>query len=277
MLLRFLKSLFFPRRERPALAPDEYPVMRMKRTARGYQGAPVDAHLRIAFGGLRAGERDLLEVVREALRDTGTHMQPYKVLHRPLASLFLARYYLHALGIEGARAECGVFMGTSALILSRIARSVHPQHDGTGLHLVDSFEGLSEPEAADGFAMPGPDGAPKLRTMEAGTFRSDAERVRSYLSEFPGIAIHQGWIPEVLSRLPESRWSFVHIDVDLYDPTYACMEYFYPRLASGGVMICDDYGAPLYPGAARAWCAYCEKNGIPFVVHDTGQSVILKA
>ena len=56
----------------------------------------------------------------------------------------------------------------------------------------------------------------------------------------------------------------------------ACLDYFYPRLSAGGVILCDDYGAPLFPGAARAWDAFCEENDVPFVVLDTGQSVILK-
>ena len=47
--------------------------------------------------------------------------------------------------------------------------------------------------------------------------------------------------------------SFVHLDVDLYEPTRACLDYFLPRLSPGGFVICDDYGAPTFPGAARAW------------------------
>ena len=69
----------------------------------------------------------------------------------------------------------------------------------------------------------------------------------------------------------------MHIDVDLYEPTRGCLEYFYPRLVEGGVMICDDYGAPLYPGAHKAWDEYCGQNDIAYVVLDTGQSVLIKA
>ena len=47
-------------------------------------------------------------------------------------------------------------------------------------------------------------------------------------------------------------------------------------LVSGGVIMCDDYGAPLFPGAYRAWNRYCDEAGIPLVVLDTGQAVLLK-
>ena len=112
---------------------------------------------------------------------------------------------------------------------------------------------------------------------QKGALAAPIEIVRHTMREFPAVQIHQGWIPEVFAVLTEPRWAFVHIDVDLAAPTRACLEYFYPRLAPSGVIICDDYGAPLFPGAARAWDDFCEEHEVPFVVHDTGQSVILKA
>jgi hypothetical protein len=96
------------------------------------------------------------------------------------------------------------------------------------------------------------------------------------LRDFPAAAIHQGWIPAVFGQLPETRWAFVHIDVDLHEPTRDCLEYFYPRLCDGGVIVCDDYVTPLFPGAQRAWDAFCEARDLPFLVLDTGQSAILK-
>jgi len=109
-----------------------------------------------------------------------------------------------------------------------------------------------------------------------GHFRTDFAQVQAAFADFPGVVFHKGWIPDVLATLPEARWSFVHVDVDLYEPTRACLEFFLPRLVPGGVLVCDDYGAPTFPGAARAWDEVCEGEGIPFVELPTGQAVILK-
>ncbi|HSD42676.1 MAG TPA: TylF/MycF/NovP-related O-methyltransferase [Burkholderiales bacterium] len=68
----------------------------------------------------------------------------------------------------------------------------------------------------------------------------------------------------------------MHLDVDLYAPTRACLEYFLPRLVSGGVVVCDDYGSSAFPGAARAWDEVCGDGALPFVELPTGQAVILK-
>ena len=60
------------------------------------------------------------------------------------------------------------------------------------------------------------------------------EQVSAAFRDFPGVRFERGFIPDVLSRLPETKWAFVHIDVDLHELTLACLEYFYPRLTSGG-------------------------------------------
>lgn len=39
----------------------------------------------------------------------------------------------------------------------------------------------------------------------------------------------------------DDQVAFAHIDVDWYDPVKTCLERIYPRLASGGSIILDDY------------------------------------
>jgi hypothetical protein len=278
MLGGFLRSLWRALRRDGGPEADEFPVARQQVAKRAHAQAPIGEHSRILFDDMRIGDWRLPELVARSLADSNATVPPLKALHRPLASYLLARYYLHALRLPGARAECGVFQGSSAVLLCHAARTVDAAHDGAGLHLIDSFEGLSEPGEQDRFSVPGAGGAPTQRpVLPRGSFSAAYGQAREALRAFPGVAFHKGWIPQVFGGLPEQAWSFVHIDVDLYEPTYACLEYFHPRLVRGGVIICDDYGAPLFPGAARAWNRYCDGAGLPFVVLDTGQAVILKA
>ena len=46
------------------------------------------------------------------------------------------------------------------------------------------------------------------------------------------------------------KLSLLHIDVDLFEPTKACLECFYTHAVRGGIVILDDYGA--FPGANKA-------------------------
>lgn len=275
MLLNLLRSLW----RAPPPAQDAHAeaarLQEMVRLAKLAAEAPLEAHLAILFRDVQLAGLPLDALVRECLAETGAQVPPVKAVHRRLASLFLAQYFLHALSLPGRRAECGVFTGTSARILCRAARARDPSYDGSGLHLVDSFEGLPEGGREDRIAGLAEDAVPAQ--ARAGALASPLETARRSLADFPGVALHKGWIPAVFGELPEDAWSFVHVDVDLYAPTQAALAYFWPRLAPGGVIVCDDYGSALFPGARRAWDEFCEEAGLAFIALPTGQSVLVKA
>jgi hypothetical protein len=44
----------------------------------------------------------------------------------------------------------------------------------------------------------------------------------------------------------------VHIDCDLYEPAKAAIEFFYPRLSPGGLLIFHDYANPSWDGIRRS-------------------------
>ena len=55
-----------------------------------------------------------------------------------------------------------------------------------------------------------------------------------------------------LGDISERRFSFVHVDVDLFQPTLDSIRFFYERTNTGGIILCDDYGFATCPGATRA-------------------------
>ena len=50
-----------------------------------------------------------------------------------------------------------------------------------------------------------------------------------------------------------NKFSLIHIDVDLYEPTLKSLEFFYPRLVEGGIIVCDDYNSKHFSGSKKAW------------------------
>ena len=279
MILNLLKSMLRARGG-AAVANDEreFPDERLRTIRKAQARAPRDQHLRILYDDMHVGPHPIAELAERCVSDASSQTPPLKAFHRPLASYFLARYFLYSLALDGARAECGVFSGASALLMCRAASTRAADFDGTGLHLIDSFSGISGPHPEDLVPVRSADGHGSAMQpgFGGGSFASPLGVVRNTLRDYPGVAIHPGWIPEVFANLPDTRWCFVHLDVDLYAPTLAGLEYFYPRLIDGGLIICDDYGAPLFPGAHRAWDEFCARHDLPYIVLDTGQSVILK-
>ncbi len=237
----------------------------------------VDRDQEILFAGAKIGRLDFLPLYRSCMERTGTAVPGWKTFRRAQRALVLARYFDHALSVAGGRAECGVYKGFSSLMLCLVARMREADFDGTGYHLVDSFDGLSTPTDADAIDV-GRLPTGETRTVyshPAGFMFTPIDHVQSVMAEFPGASIHKGWIPDVFADLPEIDWAFVHIDVDLFEPTQACLEYFLPRLAPGGVIVNDDFDSPLFPGGGRSWKAVMEKRGLSYAVLDTGQAVFV--
>ena len=76
--------------------------------------------------------------------------------------------------------------------------------------------------------------------------------VQKALSGFSNFEFHPGWIPDRFADVADRKFSFVHIDVDLAEPTLASLAFFYPRMQAGGIIVCDDYGQGTSPGATEA-------------------------
>lgn len=155
---------------------------------------------------------------------------------------------------KGPMCEAGVFRGGSATVLELYTDD---------LHLVDSFEGFAKVTIQDALHSDG-----ETATCAWGEFQWDADKVRRML---PSAAVHKGWIPEVLEELPEQKWAFVHMDVDLFEPTYHCAQYFLPRMMPGGIIVEDQYISVVYPGAGRAW----GQLNVPLLTLPTGQGVLI--
>ncbi|MCX5794107.1 MAG: class I SAM-dependent methyltransferase [Elusimicrobia bacterium] len=58
--------------------------------------------------------------------------------------------------------------------------------------------------------------------------------------------------PAFTQQHPGVRFSLVHFDCDLYKPTKAALQSFWPRLCRGGVMIFDEYAIADWPGETQA-------------------------
>lgn len=258
-----------------AEARDE--AAQMVRNAHGEDHAVAVAgyHLDVLLDDVQVGGLSFKALFTECMQASATSVPRWKIPRRAFRALNLARYFSRSLTIDGARAECGTLKGFSALLMSRLAQAADARFSGERMHLVDSFEGLSAPQPQDAVPDPVTQGR-KFFPAAQGTMACPLEHVQTVLQAFPQIAFYKGWIPEVLKHLPDTRWAFVHVDVDLYEPTLGCLEYFVPRLAPGGIIVNDDYCSPLFPGGGLAWDEYCGRHGVAFAALDTGQAVLVK-
>jgi hypothetical protein len=172
-----------------------------------------------------------------------------------------SRYALRSLlalvdHVPGDTAECGVFEGCASWFICE-----HFAGSGRTHHAFDAFEGLPAPTPRDG------------SSWHAGDLTASEAEVRRLLEPY-GAQVHRGWIPEVLSVVEDHRFALVHIDVDLYEPTRASLEFFYERTVPGGLIICDDYGSTLCPGATAAVDEVMAGHPEPVIHLPSSQGVI---
>jgi O-methyltransferase len=203
----------------------------------------------------------------EGLFATGTPPSPMRRRDRFRR---LIQEFERTLELSGLVAECGCAGGLSSYLLCSRLRRQDRRFDGSGYEIYDSFQGLSEPGAEDALE-PGADELVS-RSLKAGHFAFPLERVQHSLAAFPRIAYGPGWIPEAFPK-DERRYRFVHVDVDLYQPTKAGLEYFWPRLVPGGIMVCDDYN---WGGAKRAVEEFASTTGARFSVTENTQAVFVR-
>jgi O-methyltransferase len=178
--------------------------------------------------------------------------------------------------IDGAVAECGCARGMSFMQLCCAAQSVDRAFRGERFFVLDSFEGLSEPVAQDmdTSGMSAGEAKRVLGMTYKGSLSYPFDDVsKVMLREFPEVSIHKGWIPAVLGQLPDATYRFVHVDVDLFEPTLSCFEYFFPRLAPGGIVLTDDYG---WPGGRRAVEAFAQRHGLEPLLTATKQAYFVR-
>lgn len=170
-------------------------------------------------------------------------------------------FMLHALAQAqtehgGAFAEFGVYKGCSARLLCSVKGA-------TPLHLFDTFSGLPKPSGAE------------RGTFRKGEFRGTLTEVQNVLTGYKGVHFHQGVFPASTAGLENLRFSFVHLDVDLEGATYAGLEFFYPRMLPGGILITHDYS--IIPGVRNAVDRFMTGRSERVIELPTTQAMIIRS
>lgn len=153
--------------------------------------------------------------------------------------------------LNGDIAEAGVYRGGTAAILL----TASPKH----LHLFDTFSGLPSGDGQFG----------------AGEYAGSPAQVTKNLSPWAGrFSLHPGIFPESAVGLDHLRFSFVHLDLDLYDGTRDALRWFWPRLNRGGILLSHDY--PYSDGVVQAFSEFVPGCGGTFLPLSGSQCIVVK-
>lgn len=185
------------------------------------------------------------------------------------------KHYARFIGeqnIPGNVAECGVNRGDFAYY-------INTYFSDRTLYLFDTFEGFDERDLE------------KERSLGNSMFlnsgfnssecfsENDIEIVRRKMPHLDRCVFKKGYFPETAKGLDDS-FVFVRLDMDLYQPMYEGLKFFYPKMMRGGVILLHDYFHDNLPGVKQAVAQYEEDFNIQLCklpVADDVSLAILKS
>jgi O-methyltransferase len=178
-----------------------------------------------------------------------------------LSAIELVSHEISRKNLKGNVAELGVYKG-------KFARYINTYFPERKLYLFDTFNGFDDRDIKK----------EKDEKFSTGNQDFSDTSLQSVLSRMP----HPDKCFPVVGFFPESakeisdEFVFVSLDADLYDPIYAGLCFFYPKLVSGGYIFIHDFNNDLYKGARKAVEQFCAEQKINFFpLPDSGGSAVI--
>jgi len=157
--------------------------------------------------------------------------------------------------IEGDLAEVGAYKGGSTKIICE-AKGDRP------LHVFDTFEGLPRVKRID---------QPLHQKQFSNT---SLKNVKNYLKKYPHLHFYKGVFPKTAAPIKNKSFSFVNLDVDIYESTLNCLKFFYPRMNKGGIIISHDYS--IAAGVKKAFNEFFKNKREPIIELSGTQCLVVK-
>ncbi|MDQ3879541.1 MAG: TylF/MycF family methyltransferase [Chloroflexota bacterium] len=180
-----------------------------------------------------------------------------------LFALIQAVRYVVAAGIPGAIVECGVWKGGSMMAVAHTLRRLGVAD--RELYLFDTFEGMTDPGTEDVSYT----GRPAAADFSEDWLAVSVEAVREAVTSvgYPADRLHfvKGDVEQTIPGAAPESVALLRLDTDWYASTHHELVHLYPRLASAGVLIIDDYGH--WRGARQAVDEYVAETELRLLLN----------
>lgn len=195
-------------------------------------------------------------------KNISNHIEPNYSTWQTIELTYQCAKYCIDNNIEGDFVECGVASGNNLAAMAKAGRHAYG---------FDSFEGIPWAGAKDD-QQPG---IGKKNKEKEGILESSgitvhsAEDVQSNFERWglENYHLFKGWFQVTVPLWDAPNGiAVLRLDGDLYDSTLVCLEYLYPQLTEGGILIIDDWNLA---GCRRAFYDYFE-HVQPKIIYNNG-------
>ena len=148
-------------------------------------------------------------------------------------------------GVLGNIAECGVYFGQGLMTYANVIAALEPYNYQCQIVGFDTFSGnvsRSDVDATD--QMPFHDGGYEGATVEDPQTAIDIYESDRPLNHLSRVQLIEGGVCGTASKYMAENtgtvWRIIHLSMNLYKPTKAALEAFYPRLSQGGLVVTNS-------------------------------------
>lgn len=164
--------------------------------------------------------------------------------------------------VPGDLVETGVWRGGAAILMRGVLQAYRVTD--RRIWLVDSFQGLPEPDA-DKYPSDAGRALHKYNPYLGVSLEAVRENFRRYELLDDQVSFLPGWFRDTLPTAPIGRIAVLRLDGDLYESTMEVLMNLYDRVSIGGYVIIDDYGA--LPCCRTAVTDFRERRGVSAPLH----------
>lgn len=182
-----------------------------------------------------------------------------KYIRRQKLTRLLALYELFkiVLPIKGSIIECGVHRGFGLMAWAQMSAVLEPVNLTRRIYGFDTFGGFTKISPADKSKF----SQTKQGALAANSFRELKQLIKLYdanrfLGHIEKVKLIKGdalkTIPQFVKENKHLVVSLLFLDFDLFEPTKAAIENFYPRMPQDAIIAFDELDNPIWPGETMA-------------------------
>lgn len=169
----------------------------------------------------------------------------------------------YAMSLPGDFVECGV---NKAFFSRSIMTYVDFQDRRDKIfYLFDTYAGIVEEQVGE---------------QETAAYKNEYEDTYKFVAntfkDHSNVRVVRGVVPEILSTMPIDRVAYLSVDMNVAVPEKAALEYFWPRLVPGGIIVLDDYAFPGRSEQQKVADEFAQNKGVKVLTLPTGQGIIIK-
>jgi len=160
--------------------------------------------------------------------------------------------------------EIGVWRGGSGCLMAARATALG---SGATIFLCDTFSGVVRAGEKDSHYRGGEHADTSVALVTDLAARLGLDNVRILQGIFPD---------DTGGGIADRRFALCHIDVDVYESARHILDWVWPRLKVGGIVVFDDYGFPTCEGIARLVNEQAPRTDAVMIHNLNGHAILIK-